>query len=64
MRNFGHFLDMMKNWTQVKNSILNLEFLGHDLKKDFGHDIRCYNNLPNFSKTPSITNSCLRHWRK
>src|SRR6218665_376510 len=23
--------------------------------------IRCYNNLPFFSETPSITNSCLRH---
>src|SRR6218665_3666133 len=23
--------------------------------------IRCYNNLKKFSKTPSITNSCLRH---
>ena len=44
MRNFGHFLDMIKNWTRLKNSIRNLEF-----KKDV---IKCCNNLQNFDETP------------
>jgi len=59
--NFGHFLYMIKNWTWLKNSIINLEIVLDMIKERFW--TRLKNSDKSFPKPPS-TNSCLRHWRE
>jgi len=56
MRNFGHFLDMIENWTGLKKQYPKFKNFLDMIKKGFWtrlkNVIRCYNNLPNSSKTP------------